>query len=158
RLYKSGPERVWVSDLTNTSIRPDTSGTVNVVGGTFKKVLVLAPGESPAPGTQTGRTGTATDQSINYAFTVTVLATDQWWNPVAGPADVVHITSGDPLAQLPPDQAMVNGQADMNLRLSTGGFQQISVSDVTNTTIGGSTTQVRAISSGFHLEASVAPA
>ncbi|HEV8479663.1 MAG TPA: FlgD immunoglobulin-like domain containing protein [Candidatus Eisenbacteria bacterium] len=157
RLYRSGPQRVWVSDLTNGSIRPDTSGAVNVVGGPFKKVLILAPGESSAPGTVTGRTGTATDQSINYAFTVTVLATDQWWNPVTGPSDVVHVTSGDALAQLPADQAMVNGRADMNVRLSTGGFQQISVSDVTNAAIGGSTTQVRAISSGFHLEASVAP-
>jgi hypothetical protein len=45
----------------------------------------------------------------------------------------------------------------MSLRLSTGGFQQISVSDVTNPSKTGSTTQVRAISSGFHLEAAVSP-
>src|SRR5207249_490508 len=83
--------------------------TVTIIGGTFSRVLILAPGESPAPGTSTGRTGTATDQSINYAFTVTVMAADQWWNPVGGVSDVVHVASGDPLAQLPPDQAMVNG-------------------------------------------------
>jgi len=46
---------------------------------------------------------------------------------------------------------------DLSMRLSTGGFQQISVSDVTNPSKTGSTTQVRAISSGFHLEASVSP-
>ena len=157
RLYRSGGQRIWASDVDNTSVHPDTSSAVTIIGGTFSRVLILAPGESPAPGTSTGRNGTATDQSINYAFTLTVMATDQWWNPVGGVSDVVHVASGDPLAQLPPDQAMVNGVAQMSMRLSTGGFQQISVSDVTNPSKQGSTTQVRAISSGFHLEASVSP-
>ena len=157
RLYKSGSQTITVSDVDNSAIQPNTSGAVTVIGGAFSRVLILAPGESPAPGTSTGRTGAATDQSINYAFTLTILATDQWWNPVSGPTDVVHITSGDPLAQLPADQAMVNGVASMTMRLSTGGFQQISVTDVTQPSKQGSTTQVRAISSGFHLEAAVSP-
>ena len=157
RLHKSGNQTITASDNTNGSILTDTSSQVLIVGGSFAKVLILAPGESPAPGTLTGRTGTATDQSINYSFTVTVMATDAWWNPVTGPTDVVHITSGDPLAQLPADAPMVNGQVDLNMRLATGGFQQISVADVTNPSKTGSTTQVRAISSGFHLEASVSP-
>ncbi len=157
-LYRSGSQRIWASDLTNGGIRPDTSSAVTVTGGPFAKVLVLAPGESSAPGTPSGRTGTATDESINYAFTVTVLATDQWWNPVGGVSDVVHITSDDPLATLPPDQALVDGRADMSLRLARGGYDQICVSDVTRPTILGGCTQVRAISSGFHLEASVSPA
>ncbi len=157
RLYKSGGQQIWASDSTQSSVKPDTSAVVNITGGTFSRVLILAPGESPAPGTTTGRTGTATDQSINYAFTVTILATDQWWNPVGGVSDMVHLTSGDPLAQLGADQAMVNGVASMSVKLATGGYQLISVSDVTNSSIQGSTTQVRAISSGFHLEASVTP-
>ncbi len=158
RLYKSGTQTITVSDVDNSGIRPNTSAGVTVIGGTFSRVLILAPGESPAPGTATGRTGTATDQSINYAFTVTALATDQWWNPVGGVSDVVRITSNDPLAQLPADQAMVDGRADMSVRLATGGYQLISVQDVTRPSMQGSTTQVRAISSGFHLEASVTPA
>ena len=158
RLYKSGTQTITVRDVDNPGILNNTSGNVTIVGGAFSRVLVLAPGESPAPGTASGRTGTATDQSINYAFTLTVLATDPWWNPIAGPTDVVHITCGDPLAQLPADQAMVNGVATMNIRLSTGGFQQISATDVTQPSKPGSTTQVRAISSGFHLEASIVPA
>lgn len=157
KLYKSGVETITASDNDNGAIVPNTSSGVTVIGGTFSKVLILAPGESPAPGTATGRTGTATDQSINYAFTVTVLATDQWWNPVGGVSDVVHITSGDPMATLPPDAAMVNGVADMNVKLATGGFQLINVSDVTNGSKTGSSTQVRAISSGFHLQADVTP-
>jgi len=157
KLYKSGVETITASDNDNGAIVPNTSSGVTVIGGTFSKVLILAPGESPAPGTATGRTGTATDQSINYSFTVTVLATDQWWNPVGGVSDMVHVTSGDPMATLPPDAAMVNGVADMNIKLATGGFQLINVSDVTNPSKTGSSTQVRAISSGFHLQADVTP-
>ena len=157
RLHKSGLQTITATDLDDSNILTNTSSQVLIVGGTFARVLVLAPGEIVAPGTATGRAGTPTDQSINYSFTLTVLATDQWWNPVGGATDVVRITSGDPMAQLPPDEAMVDGVAEMNIRLSTGGFQQISVSDVTNPSRTGSTTQVRAITSGFHLEAAITP-
>jgi len=157
RLARSGPQRIWVSDPIQPAITPDTSAAVTIVGGAFAKVLVLAPGESVAPGTVSGRTGTATDESINYAFSCTILACDNWWNPVSGVSDVVHLSSGDPLAQIGPDAAMVNGQASIDVKLATGGWQQITVNDVTNGSKTGSTTQVRAISSGLHLEASVDP-
>jgi len=116
---------------------------------------VLAPGEYPAPGLPNGRGGTATDQSINYAFNVTVLATDNWWNPVGGVTDVVRITCDDPLATLPPDTTLVDGRVEMTMRLAAGGYSLITVSDVSRPSIPGSTTQVSAISSGFHLEASI---
>jgi hypothetical protein len=158
KLYKSGVQTIRASDADNSGIAADTSGSVTVVGGPFARVLVLAPGESPAPGTVNGRTGAATDQSINYAFPLTVLATDQWWSPITGPTDMVHIDCTDPLAQVPQDQPMVDGRVDMPLRLSTGGYQHATVSDVTNPSKTGGTTQVRAISSGFHLVAAVSPA
>jgi len=44
----------------------------------------------------------------------------------------------------------------MSMRLSTGGFQQITAANATRS-MTTSTTQVRAISSGFHLEAEVSP-
>jgi len=158
RLHRAGYQRIWSADLDEPGARADTSGSVRIIGGTFSRVLVLAPGESPAPGTASGRTGAATDQSINYEFTVTVLATDPWWNPVTGVTDVVRIGSDDPLATLPPDTPLVDGRADLPVRLARGGYNQISVSDVTDPGKTGSATQVRAISSGFHLEASISPA
>ncbi|HEY2956501.1 MAG TPA: FlgD immunoglobulin-like domain containing protein [Candidatus Eisenbacteria bacterium] len=157
RLALSGAQRLWVSDKDQPAVRPDTSAEVTILGGAFAKVLILAPGETVAPGTANGRGGAATDQSINYAFTCTVLACDPWWNPVSGVIDRVHVSSGDPLAQIGPDAPMVDGRAEFSVRLATGGWQQITVADLSDPSKAGSTTQVRAISSGLHLEASVSP-
>lgn len=156
-LYRAGNQTISAHDIDSTTITPHTSSSVRVLSGPYSRVLVLAPGEVIAPGTEEGRTGTATDQSINYAFTLTVHATDDWWNPVTGIWDVVRITSSDPLAELPPDTTLEDGQVEMRIRLSTGGYQQITVSNVTQPSMPPSTTQVRAISSGFHLEAEVSP-
>jgi hypothetical protein len=155
-LYRTGPQRIWVTDLDQSGLNADTSSAVTVGGGAFSRLVILAPGEFSAPGTAEGRAGTATDQSINYAFTVTVLATDNWFNPVGGVGDVVRITSNDPMATLPPNAALVDGRGEFQMRLARGGFSQITASDVTQPSKTASTTQVNAISSGFHLEATIA--
>ena len=157
-LYKVGPQTVTASDITTPGLNGDTSSEIPVVGGPFARLLILAPGEVVAPGMPNGRSGAATDQSINYSFNVTVLATDNWYNPVTGVTHTVRITSDDPLATLPPDTPLVDGRVDMPVRLARGGYNQITASDVTQPSIPSSSTQVRAITSGFHLEASMAPA
>ncbi len=156
-LFRNGPQRIWATDADNGAIRPDTSSAVTVNGGPFARLVILAPGEFSAPGTAAGRAGTATDESINYSFNVIVLATDQWFNPITGASDVIRITSDDPLATLPPDAPMVDGVAVMPVRLARGGYNQITASDVTQPSRSASSTQVRAISSGFHLEAAIVP-
>jgi hypothetical protein len=156
-LFKSGMQTISVSDVDLADIESHTSSEVLVIGGPYARILLLAPGEEPAPGTATGRTGVAVDQSINFSFNVTVHATDAWWNPVGGVADVVRITSTDPAAVLPPDTPLVDGRADLGVRLSTGGYQQITATNLSDPAMPASTTQVRAISSGFHLEAEVSP-
>jgi hypothetical protein len=156
-LYLVGSQRIYADDITNTGLRPDTSSAIPVTGGPFARLLILAPGEMVTPGAPNGRSGAATDQSINYSFNVTVLATDNWYNPVTGVSHTVHITSDDPLATLPPDTPLQNGRIDLPVKLARGGYNQITASDVTQPSIPSSSTQVRAISSGFHLEASVAP-
>jgi hypothetical protein len=156
RLYKSGSTRFWASDMERP-IRPDTSSAVAVTGGAFDRLLILAPGESPGPGSAEGRSGTPIDQSINYAFNVTVLAVDQWHNPVGGVSDMVRVTTNDALATVGPDEAMVDGRAEVSVRLASGGWTQITARDVTSPTRPSSTTQVRGISTGFHLEATLSP-
>jgi hypothetical protein len=154
-LYRAGNQTVSAVDRDDTNIEAHQSTSVLILPGNYSRVLILSPGEIIAHGTEEGRSGAATDQSINYSFTVTVFATDQWWNPVGGVTDVVRLTSNDPLAELPPDTALVDGMAEMSVRLSTGGYQQITVQNLTQPAMLTSTTEVRAISSGFHLEAEV---
>jgi hypothetical protein len=156
-LYKGGFQTITAADVDSTLKAPHTSRPVEIISGPYARILILAPGEEVAPGTETGRTGEATDQSINYAFTVTVYATDSWWNPVTGVTDEIRITSNDPLAELPPDTYMTDGMAQMSVRLSTGGYQQITATNLSQPAMPVSTTQVRAITSGFHLEAEVNP-
>ncbi len=156
-LYKAGHQTISGSDVDSVSIVPHTSSAVLVLSGPYARVLLLAPGESLAPGTANGRAGTATDQSINFAFTVSVYATDNWWNPVTSVSDVIRVTTSDPMAELPPDTPLADGHVALNVRLSTGGYQQITASNVTQPLMPSSTTQVRVISSGFHLEAEVLP-
>ncbi len=154
-LYKTGSQTITAVDLDSTDILSHTSSAVHVISGPYARILILAPGEQLAPGTEDGRTGTPTDQSINFAFTVTVYATDTWWNPVTGVNDLIRLTSNDPMAELPDDTPLVDGQGDLVVRLSTGGYQQITATNLSRPTMEPSTTQVRMISSGFHLEAEV---
>jgi hypothetical protein len=157
-LSKAGYQTISAVDTDQTQITGHTSTQVLVLPGTYSRVLILAPGEIIAHGTAEGRAGTPTDQSINFSFAVTVYATDQWWNPVPTITDVVRLTSGDPLAQLASDTALTDGMALLDVRLATGGFQQITVQNVSQPSMPTSTTEVRAISSGFHLEAEISSA
>jgi hypothetical protein len=156
-LYAQGNQTITAEDIESQGKDAHTSRPVEILPGPYSRILILAPGEELAPGTDTGRTGSATDQSINYSFTVTVYATDTWWNPVTGIDDIVRITSNDPMAELPSDSPLANGRADLSVRLATGGYQQITATNITQPAMPTSTTQVRAISSGFHLEAEVSP-
>jgi hypothetical protein len=156
-LFRAGMQTISAADIDSSGINPDISSEVEVTAGTYSNLLILAPGEDLSPGAETGRSGTATDQSINYAFTVTVYATDQWFNPVSSVSDMVRITSGDPMAELPADAPLADGRGDFIVRLSTGGFQQISAVNITQPAMLLSTTEVRMISSGFHLEAEIQP-
>src|SRR5207244_3410991 len=60
-----------------------TSGTFTVNAGAFTKLQILAPGETAAPGSATGKTGTPTAQTAGTAFNVTVNAVDANWNLVS---------------------------------------------------------------------------
>ena len=156
-VYRAGYQTLTATELDSTGIADGTSQQVEVTAGTYARLLVLAPGQSVSPGAEDGRSGEATDQSINFAFTVRVLAADQWFNPVPGVADVVRLTANDPLAELPADAALADGHAELNVRLSTGGYQQITAANVTQPSILSSTVQVRAITSGLHLQAEIVP-
>jgi hypothetical protein len=74
----------------------------------FTKLQVLMPGETAAPYTTTGKTGTPDAQAVNVPFQVTVNAVDQYWKVVPS-TDEIAITSSDPNVLQPPNAALVGG-------------------------------------------------
>src|SRR5205085_2184296 len=71
------------------------SSNFTVSAGPFAKLQVLAPGETAAPGSASGKIGTPTTQSVGTAFNVTVNAVDANWNLVTTVTDTIHLTSSD---------------------------------------------------------------
>ena len=84
----------------------------------FVKLQVLMPGETSAPNTPTGKTGTPTVQAAGVAFNVTVNAVDQYWNVVPA-TDEIAITSSDSGATLPANAKLANGSQIFSVMLNT---------------------------------------
>ena len=69
-----------------------------------------------------------------------------------------ELTVTDPLAELPAPFPLVQGEAVVLARLSTGGYQLITATNRTHENIPAAQAQIRAINSGFHLEVELNPA
>ncbi len=157
-IYIADYQTLSATDAAIQDIEALSSSNFTVLPGPFTELLLIAPGEILQPGSENGRTGSATDQSITYSFDLTALATDQWYNRVWEVDDVVHLTCTDPDAELPADTAMVDGEAFLAVRLATGGWQQFTVSVPVDRTIDPNSTQLRAVSTGLHFEAEIVEA
>lgn len=71
-------------------------------GQSFVQLQVLMPGESNAPGTPAGKTGSPDPASLAAGqFPVTVNACDANWTIMTGVNDPVQITSTDPMSSAP---------------------------------------------------------
>lgn len=91
---------------------PDSSTLFLALGKrVFTKLLVLLPGETAAPGTTTGKTGTPDPQTVWEPFDVTVLAVDDNWYPVRGINHVISLSSTDLAFTTTGNVQMVNGSA-----------------------------------------------
>ena len=101
----------------------------------FSKLQVLMPGETAAPGTPTGKTGTPTPQTVGQEFEITVRSVDADWYPISA-ADSVNIQSStDPLLAFPPFVSqLVGGTVNIPVTFGTAGNQTITVYDVTDPT------------------------
>jgi hypothetical protein len=99
------------------------------------KLQVLMPGETSAPFTATGKTGTPDPQPVGGIVNVTVNAVDVDWNVVTTCTDTVAVTSSDPSAGLPPDTALANGTYTFQVVFATPGTQTVTATDVTTPTV-----------------------
>lgn len=122
--------------LLTTSNEPSASiGFFKMIKRQFYQLQVLLPGETAAPGTPTGKTGTPDTQNTQGPFTLTVNAVDKDWYPIPGINDTVSITSTDPLFVPPSNAAMQNGTIQLQGEFQTDGTWTVTASDVTQTNI-----------------------
>lgn len=112
-----------------------TSNTFTVNPNSFVKLQLLSPGESPAPGTLNGKTGTPSAQTASNSFNVTVNAVDADWNVVSS-TDMVSLTSSDGDATLPAATALVAGTVSLPVTFNTcSATETILATDASNNSI-----------------------
>jgi hypothetical protein len=102
----------------------------------FVKLQVLMPGETAAPNTPTGKTGTPTAQTAGLPFNITVNAVDQFWN-VSQSSDEIAITCSDASASLPLNATLVGGTKTFSVTfgsVSAPGTWTVTATDVTDGT------------------------
>jgi hypothetical protein len=99
----------------------------------FTKLQVLLPGETNAPGTVSGKTGTPTPQKVGVPFDVTVNALDNAGH-IINSTDTIHLTSTDSSATLPPDAALAAGTGTFSVTLNAAGSFTVTAADVTDST------------------------
>src|SRR5439155_11099599 len=109
-----------------------TSANVTVNPGAFTKLQLLVPGETAAPGSATGKTGTPNGQLVGVSFDTTVNAVDANWNVVGSVSDVVDINSSDLSASLPPDAALFAGTGTFTLYFGTNGNFTLTATDTSD--------------------------
>jgi hypothetical protein len=86
-----------------------SAGFFRLIKRVATQLQVLLPGETAAPGTVTGKTGTPLPIQASVPFDFTVNAVDNTWHVVTYLSDTVHITTTDASAYPPADTALVNG-------------------------------------------------
>ena len=150
-LNTSGTWTVTSSDNTDTSKVDGTTPPIQVGVGSFVKLQILVPGETAAPGTPTGKSGTPDTATAGSPFIVTVNAVDDYWNVMSGVNDVVCLTSSDSGAIVPPGSPLVDGAGIFPVTLTTAGARTITASDTTDADKGDDTSQpIRVLHDTLH--------
>jgi len=128
---------------TYTATGAQGIASLTVTAGTFSQLQLLVPGETAAPGTASGKTGSPSTEYVNGQFQVSVNAVDQYWNVVSSVNDTAQITSNDASAILPPDAALTSGTGTFNVTLEKTSYDPatttITASDVSNAGINADT-------------------
>ena len=100
----------------------------------FTKLQILLPGETAAPNTPSGKTGTPIAQSANNAFDVIVNACDDNWIVVSS-TDTINLTSTDGnfyVLNTPADLPLAGGTATFSVEFLGDGSSTITATDVTD--------------------------
>jgi parallel beta-helix repeat protein len=105
------------------------SGTESVVvnAGAPAKFLSIVPGQAFVPGSATGKGGTPSAQVAGSPFTVTVQASDAYWNVVTGTAPGAFPICSDIYGVMPSSITFVAGVATFSMTLKQAATSSITV-------------------------------
>jgi hypothetical protein len=127
----------WTATATDTTtplLTANTSPSYTVNPGVFTKLQLLVPGETAAPGSTAGKTGTPNAESATSAFTVTVNGVDANWN-IVNTNDTIRILSSDTSGVLPANAPLIAGARTFSVTLVTLGSSTITASNATHSAI-----------------------
>ncbi|MFH1957357.1 MAG: hypothetical protein ABIJ15_02645 [bacterium] len=124
KLVTRGTWSVTATDTGDTG----TSFTAHVASGVYVnyasavKYQVLLPTQTAVPGSLTGKSGEPKEQTAGLSFTVTVNATDPYWNvnPAYSEAGAFAITTSDNFDTNPTGVQLLNGTTNVLITMKTG--------------------------------------
>ena len=146
--FKTGGSRTLTATDGTDSLKTASTGTATTVNaGTASKLQMLMPGETAAPGTSAGKTGTPTAQIAGTAFNVTVNAVDANWNLVSS-THTVGVTSTDANDTAPANAALVAGTKIFAINNKTVGNWTATATDTTATILSANTSSSYTVNAG----------
>jgi hypothetical protein len=109
--FKTAGTRTITATANSGTLTSYTTPNITVNAGAVTKLQILVPGETAAPGTTTGKTGSPTAQTAGTAIASGILvnAVDANWNAVSSSAAQVTITSTDANAAIADDNGGTSG-------------------------------------------------
>jgi hypothetical protein len=138
---------ITATRTSGDNLSPTNSAPFTVIAGAFAQLQVLMPGETAAPGSGTGKTGSPTPQTVNTPLNVIVNAVDANWNLIST-NDTVHLTSTDSSALLPANVPLSGGTGTFTITFLTTGLQTVTASDVTHPGIASNTGSLTVVNKG----------
>lgn len=146
-LQQIGANLSWASLVTSAATSPTWDWTpygageaaISTIsfkpasgGAAYTRLQILFPNEVALPGSVSGKDPAfpATAQVAGTPFTVRINATDNSWNVITAVADMIHITSSDLYAVLPPNAIISNGTGTFSVTLRTAGSKTVSANDL----------------------------
>ena len=112
--------------------KPEIGGMVSQEVPVFYSHLqILLPGEEPAPGTETGKTGLPLAQVAGVPFPIKVRACNANFEPVPTDRVVARLSTTDHTASLPEALPLQNGELITQLTFNSTGNFTVSAEDIT---------------------------
>ena len=118
--------------FSSSGLTSATSANIVVSPAAFTQLQLLVPGETTAPGSASGKTGTPNAQFMGTGFEVTVNAVDAYWNLIDTVSDTVGLTSSDTSATLPAAAALAAGTNNLTVYFNGNGSFTLTATDLSN--------------------------